>query len=140
MEEYLYSIDRVEQTLHIENVTLTVFSHVGIFQTESSVNTRLRQMFFHEHAHWEMFGGIDGQLEVKFSDHSCVLNAGDVIIIRPHIPHNTNLLTADVRWDDLWFHYVRNTNTCTHDLYRSIKTFWVNDRTLLLEIVRIYVV
>jgi mannose-6-phosphate isomerase-like protein (cupin superfamily) len=133
VKEHLYSIDRVEQTLRVENITLTVFSHVGIFQSESVENARLRQMMLHEHTHWEMFGGVYGQLKVEFTDHSHILEPGDVIIIRPHVLHNTMLMTADSQRSSVPFYYIRNTNTFVHDLYKSLTEFMGEQPYILIR-------
>ncbi len=133
MSDILHFVDRREQTIHLENITLTVFMNAVLPRILPEDLEQFNKILMHEHTHWEIFGGIHGLLKVEFTDQTMVLEKDDVLIIRPHVKHKTAFMTEDAVRNSIPFYFRHHQVACHYDLYTRINQFVGEKEWILLH-------
>lgn len=119
--ENVHFADRREQTVQLENVAVTVFMNAVLPRVLSPEQENWAKMMLHEHAHWEIFGCIDGELIVQFAEITLKLMPGDVLLIRPHVQHMST--TVGGERISLPFYFQHKAVSCHYDLFSRINSF-----------------
>lgn len=133
MADILHFVDRREQTIHLENITLTVFMNAVLPRVLSEDLEQFNKILMHEHTHWEIFGGVHGRLQVQFSEQKIILEKGDVLIIRPHVKHKTVLMEEGSVRSSIPFYFRHHQVACHYDLYTRINQFVGEEECILLH-------
>lgn len=120
MAEYVHFADRREQTVQVENMAVTVFMNAVLPRVLSAEQERWAKMMLHEHAHWEIFGGIPGGLFVQFTDVALTLDPGDVLLIRPHVQHMSIVLDGQSERISVPFYFQHKSVPCRYDLFSRV--------------------
>lgn len=123
MTENVHFADRREQTVQVENLAVTVFMNAVLPRVLSSEQGNWAKMMLHEHAHWEIFGGVYGGILVQFADEAVTLYPGDVLVIRPHVQHMSKELDQNVERISVPFYFQHKSVPCHYDLFLRVNSF-----------------
>lgn len=129
----VHFVDRREQTIQVENMTVTVFMNAVLPRVLTEEQAQWTKMMLHEHAHWEIFGGISGGLKVQFSDTTLTIGPGDVLLIRPHVQHRTTILNETSERISIPFYFQHKSISCHYDLYARIAHLVGDEPWILLH-------